>query len=86
MQTKKIDITEELYNVIAYLCLPPKSGDTLLYCYASNAYFALILKVNKNTISRTINNLIKSGHIKAKYSPGVRFLQITSKPFINREH
>ena len=39
------------------------------YCESTNRYFATLYKVNKNTVSEWVRQLIAGGHIKVTYIP-----------------
>jgi hypothetical protein len=51
-----------LYGEITALC------NELGYCYASNAYFAKLYKLDRRTIRRWINQLIDQGFIRSEVS------------------
>jgi len=54
------DKAKLLYGEIT--ALSDKNG----YCYATNAYFAKLYGVHPDTISRTVTQLVRRGHVKIK--------------------
>lgn len=38
-----------------------------LYCWVTNHYFCDIYKVSRQTISKSINNLVKLGYLRSEY-------------------
>lgn len=38
-----------------------------VYCWSTNQYFCDIYKVSRQTISKSINNLVKLGYLRSEY-------------------
>ena len=38
-----------------------------VYCWGTNQYFCDIYKVSRQTISKSINNLVKLGYLRSEY-------------------
>jgi len=38
-----------------------------IYCWGTNQYFCDIYKVSRQTISKSINNLVKLGYLRSEY-------------------
>lgn len=63
IKDEKLTSLEKL--ILIHLTSLNKTGDT--YCWGTNQYFCDIYKVSRQTISKSINNLVNIGYLRSKY-------------------
>ena len=63
IKDEKLTSLEKL--ILIHLISLNKTGDT--YCWGTNQYFCDIYKVSRQTISKSINNLVKLGYLRSEY-------------------
>ena len=63
LQNDKLTSLEKL--ILIHMVSFSKNND--VYCWGTNQYFCDIYKVNRQTISKSINNLAKLGYLRSEY-------------------
>ena len=63
LQNDKLTSLEKL--ILIHMVSFSKNND--VYCWGTNQYFCDIYKVSRQTISKSINNLVKLGYLRSKY-------------------
>ena len=63
LQNDKLTSLEKL--ILIHMISFSKNND--IYCWGTNQYFCDIYKVSRQTISKSINNLVKLGYLRSKY-------------------
>lgn len=63
IQDNRLTSLEKL--ILIHMISFSKNND--MYCWGTNRYFCDIYKVSRQTISKSINNLVKLGYLRSKY-------------------
>lgn len=63
LQNDKLTSLEKL--ILIHMISFSKNND--IYCWGTNLYFCDIYKVSRQTISKSINNLVKLGYLRSEY-------------------
>ena len=63
LQNDKLTSLEKL--ILIHMISFSKNND--MYCWGTNQYFCDIYKVSRQTISKSINNLVKLGYLRSEY-------------------
>lgn len=63
LQDDKLTSLEKL--ILIHMVSFSKNND--VYCWETNQYFCDIYKVSRQTISKSINNLVKLGYLRSEY-------------------
>lgn len=63
LKNDKLTSLEKL--ILIHMISFSKNND--VYCWGTNQYFCDIYKVSRQTISKSINNLVKLGYLRSEY-------------------
>ena len=63
IQDNRLTSLEKL--ILIHMISFSKNND--VYCWGTNKYFCDIYKVSRQTISKSINNLVKLGYLRSEY-------------------
>ena len=63
LQNDKLTSLEKL--ILIHMISFSRNND--IYCWGTNQYFCDIYKVSRQTISKSINNLVKLGYLRSEY-------------------
>lgn len=63
IQDNRLTSLEKL--ILIHIISFSKNND--MYCWRTNQYFCDIYKVSRQTISKSINNLVKLGYLRSEY-------------------